>query len=43
MVDWYVLQQSLFEVLLILIISAPIAWFFHGWAMAVVDVMVPDD
>ena len=43
MVDWHALKRALLEALLILMISAPIAWFFHGWAMAVVDAITPDE
>jgi hypothetical protein len=41
--DWYALQMALLEALLVLALSLPVAWFFYGWAMAVVDAMTPQE
>jgi hypothetical protein len=41
--DWDVLRTALSEALLILAISLPVTWFFHGWAMAVVDAVTSEE
>ena len=43
MVDWNALRLALVEALLVMVMSAPVAWFFHGWAMAVVDAVSTED
>jgi hypothetical protein len=40
--DWYALQLAFSEALVVLGISLPIAWFFYGWAIAIVDAVTPD-